>query len=89
MPGGALRAAEPDHLLFEGDGRSETGQVGAAVPLPGQQGVLALWDQVEDALLTWERHGSPDLTGFGATITLEEQVVWLGSPEGPSWHLPT
>lgn len=53
-----------------------------------QHGPLALWDQVEDALLTWERHGSPDLTGFGATITLEEQVVWLGSPEGPSWHLP-
>ncbi|MGX9226743.1 hypothetical protein ACWV95_11410 [Streptomyces albus] len=43
---------------------------------------------MEDALLSWERHGSPDLTGFGATITLEEQVVWLGSPEGPSWHLP-
>ncbi|CAL9427722.1 ATP-grasp peptide maturase system methyltransferase [Streptomyces sp. enrichment culture] len=54
-----------------------------------QHGPLALWDQAEDALLTWERHGSPDLTGFGATITLEEQVVWLGSPEGPSWHLPT
>nr|WP_234315724.1 MULTISPECIES: ATP-grasp peptide maturase system methyltransferase [Streptomyces] len=53
-----------------------------------QHGPLALWDQVEDALLTWERHGSPDLTGFGATITLQEQVVWLGSPEGPSWHLP-
>lgn len=53
-----------------------------------QHGPLSLWDHIEDALLTWQQQGCPDLTGFGMTVTFEEQRVWLGTPEGPSWQLP-
>ncbi|NJQ01228.1 ATP-grasp peptide maturase system methyltransferase [Streptomyces zingiberis] len=53
-----------------------------------QNGPLRLWDQVEDALRTWQEAGAPDLTGFGMTATPWEQTVWIGSPEGPGWRLP-
>ncbi|MFS8200610.1 ATP-grasp peptide maturase system methyltransferase [Streptomyces sp. CWNU-52B] len=53
-----------------------------------QHGPLNLWDQVEDALMTWQEAGSPDQTSFGMTVTDLDQVVWLGHPEGPSWRLP-
>nr|WP_260987885.1 hypothetical protein [Streptomyces sp. CFMR 7] len=54
-----------------------------------QHGPLRLWDQVEDALLQWQKAGAPDLTEFGMTATPESQTVWIGSPQGPSWQLPT
>ncbi|GHJ28136.1 SAM-dependent methyltransferase [Streptomyces hygroscopicus subsp. sporocinereus] len=54
-----------------------------------QDGPLRLWDQVEDALATWQTVGSPDQTAFGMTVTDETQRVWLGDPAGPSWRLPT
>ncbi|MCK1796878.1 ATP-grasp peptide maturase system methyltransferase [Streptomyces sp. XM4193] len=53
-----------------------------------QHGPLRLWDRVEEALETWQSCGAPDMTGFGMTATPWEQTVWLGSPGGPSWHLP-
>ncbi|GAA2639502.1 hypothetical protein GCM10009863_65640 [Streptomyces axinellae] len=53
-----------------------------------QHGPLQLWDQVEDALMTWQRHGAPGLTEFGMTVTFESQAVWLGHPHGPSCPLP-
>lgn len=53
-----------------------------------QHGALRLWDQAEDALLTWQSAGSPDQSAFGMTITEDAQRVWLGGPEGASWLLP-
>ncbi|MFJ5227883.1 ATP-grasp peptide maturase system methyltransferase [Streptomyces sp. NPDC088400] len=53
-----------------------------------QDGPLRLWDQVEEALITWQGEGGPDQTAFGLTVTDETQTVWLGTPEGPSWRLP-
>ncbi|MFE4665279.1 ATP-grasp peptide maturase system methyltransferase [Streptomyces sp. NPDC056716] len=54
-----------------------------------QDGPLRLWDQVEDAITVWQRAGAPDQTAFGMAVTEEEQIVWLGSPDGPHWRLPT
>ncbi|MGW0824078.1 ATP-grasp peptide maturase system methyltransferase [Streptomyces sp. NPDC002845] len=54
-----------------------------------QNGPLNLWDQVEDALLTWQQAGAPDQTTFGMTVTDLDQTVWLRHPDGPSWRLPT
>ncbi|MFR9722447.1 ATP-grasp peptide maturase system methyltransferase [Streptomyces sp. MS19] len=53
-----------------------------------QHGPLPLWDQVERALLLWQDVGAPALTEFGMTATPFEQMVWIGSPEGPRWRLP-
>ncbi|MFJ2746216.1 ATP-grasp peptide maturase system methyltransferase [Streptomyces sp. NPDC087440] len=53
-----------------------------------QHGPLRLWDQVEDALTAWQKAGAPHLTEFGMTATPTEQTVWIGSPTGPTWHLP-
>ncbi|MDX3385360.1 ATP-grasp peptide maturase system methyltransferase [Streptomyces niveiscabiei] len=53
-----------------------------------RRGPLPLWDSVEDAITTWQAHGSPHLSGFGLTITPDGQRVWLGTPDGPSWALP-
>jgi methyltransferase of ATP-grasp peptide maturase system len=53
-----------------------------------QAGPLRLWDQVEDALETWQAAGSPDQTAFGLTATDEAQTVWIGTPAGPNWRLP-
>ncbi|MGC9495653.1 ATP-grasp peptide maturase system methyltransferase [Streptomyces sp. WG7] len=54
-----------------------------------QDGPLRLWDQVEDALDTWQEAGSPARTAFGMTVTEWDQVVWLGDPDGPCWRLPS
>ncbi|MFI8307213.1 ATP-grasp peptide maturase system methyltransferase [Streptomyces sp. NPDC085927] len=54
-----------------------------------QDGPLRLWDQVEEALDTWQKAGSPDQSAFGMTVTEWDQVVWLGDPDGPCWRLPT
>ncbi|MEU9190133.1 ATP-grasp peptide maturase system methyltransferase [Streptomyces sp. NPDC048484] len=54
-----------------------------------QDGPLSLWDQVEDALIVWQKAGSPDQTAFGMTVTEWDQTVWLSDPGGPQWRLPT
>ncbi|MET9558730.1 ATP-grasp peptide maturase system methyltransferase [Streptomyces tauricus] len=53
-----------------------------------QDGPLSLWDQVEDALMTWQEAGSPDQTSFGMTVTDVDQIVWMGHQKGPRWRLP-
>lgn len=53
-----------------------------------QRGPLQLWSSVEEAILTWQDHGSPHLSEFGLTITEHGQRVWLTEPNGPSWALP-
>ncbi|MEV5506507.1 ATP-grasp peptide maturase system methyltransferase [Streptomyces orinoci] len=54
-----------------------------------QGGPAALWDLLENALHTWRAAGSPKPTEFGVTVAAESQWVWLGTPDGPSWRLPT
>ncbi|MET8029009.1 ATP-grasp peptide maturase system methyltransferase [Streptomyces avermitilis] len=54
-----------------------------------QHGPLSLWDQVENALTTWQSAGSPPQSDFGMTVEPDgTQRVWLGAPDGPSWDLP-
>lgn len=54
-----------------------------------QGGPRRLWDAVESALATWEEYGSPNRAAFGVTVSRNEQVVWLGNPNGPQWPLPS
>ncbi|SDL72650.1 methyltransferase, ATP-grasp peptide maturase system [Nonomuraea maritima] len=53
-----------------------------------QSGPNRLWDAVERALTTWMDAGKLNLSAFGLTATQNEQRVWLGSPDGPTWDLP-
>ncbi|WKK21308.1 ATP-grasp peptide maturase system methyltransferase [Streptomyces olivoreticuli] len=54
-----------------------------------QHGPLRLWDQVEDAVVSWQAAGAPAQSAFGMTVEADvTQTVWLGSPDGPSWQLP-
>ncbi|MEU9288764.1 methyltransferase [Streptomyces sp. NPDC048275] len=41
-----------------------------------------------DALTQWHAAGEPELQQLGVTITETEHTLWLGAPDGPSWHLP-
>ncbi|EKX66613.1 methyltransferase domain-containing protein [Streptomyces ipomoeae] len=54
-----------------------------------QGGPTRLWDTVEEAIGTWRDAGTPPQTEFGLTVTPSHQQIWLGSPEGPRWNLPT
>ncbi|MEO3793411.1 ATP-grasp peptide maturase system methyltransferase [Nonomuraea sp. B10E15] len=54
-----------------------------------QNGPQRLWDVIERAIHTWDGAGRPHQSAFGITITPSAQQVWLGTPDGPSWHLPT
>ncbi|MGW7004973.1 ATP-grasp peptide maturase system methyltransferase [Streptomyces sp. NPDC054933] len=54
-----------------------------------QHGPLRLWDQVEDAITTWQKAGAPDQSAFGMTVAPDHtQHVWINDPAGPSWPLP-
>jgi hypothetical protein len=54
-----------------------------------QHGPLRLWDQVEDAITTWQTAGAPDQSAFGMTVAPDHtQRVWINDPDGPSWALP-
>ncbi|WP_326645273.1 ATP-grasp peptide maturase system methyltransferase [Streptosporangium sp. NBC_01755] len=53
-----------------------------------QHGPIKLWDEAEEAVLTWMGADSPHQSGFGLTVTKDRQYVWLGEPDGPSWDLP-
>ncbi|MEU5689926.1 methyltransferase [Streptomyces venezuelae] len=95
----AQLAAPSAELMTSGDGVvlrdvatgsqawTETDGKGSTVH---QHGPLRLWDQVEAALETWQSAGAPALAEFGMTVsdTALDQTVWLGSPDGPRWHLP-
>jgi methyltransferase of ATP-grasp peptide maturase system len=52
-------------------------------------GPTALWDNVERAHQVWLEHGQPEWNRLGLTITPERQRLWIDSPEGTSWPLPT
>ncbi|WP_019055324.1 hypothetical protein [Streptomyces prunicolor] len=54
-----------------------------------QGGPRHLWDAVESAVAIWEKYGSPNRAEFGVTVSHDEQVVWLGNPNGPQWPLPS
>ncbi|MGW7385290.1 ATP-grasp peptide maturase system methyltransferase [Streptomyces sp. NPDC054794] len=54
-----------------------------------QGGPRRLWDAVESAVGTWEEYGLPNTAAFGVTVTRDQQVVWLGKPNGPQWPLPS
>lgn len=54
-----------------------------------QHGPLRLWDQVENALLSWQAEGSPDQSTFRMTVAPDHtQRVWIGKPGGVGWDLP-
>ncbi|WP_316520661.1 ATP-grasp peptide maturase system methyltransferase [Kitasatospora brasiliensis] len=53
-----------------------------------QRGPLRLWDQVEAAIEAWQSAGEPHQDAFGITVSAAAQRVWLGSEDGPGWHLP-
>ncbi|MDI3407908.1 ATP-grasp peptide maturase system methyltransferase [Streptomyces sp. B-S-A6] len=53
-----------------------------------RRGPLDLWSSVEDAVTTWQSHGSPHVSEFSLTITPGAQRVWLGELGGSSWALP-
>ncbi|MEV4224788.1 ATP-grasp peptide maturase system methyltransferase [Nonomuraea sp. NPDC049725] len=54
-----------------------------------QHGPRRLWDEVEKAIAVWQEAGQPHQSGFGLTVTGEEQWVWLDEPQGPRWRIPT
>ncbi|MCQ8195179.1 ATP-grasp peptide maturase system methyltransferase [Streptomyces rugosispiralis] len=54
-----------------------------------QGGSRRLWDAVESAVSTWQEYGSPNSSAFGVTVSHDAQMVWLGSPNGPRWPLPS
>ncbi|MGI5292992.1 ATP-grasp peptide maturase system methyltransferase [Nonomuraea polychroma] len=68
--------------------RAETRQDLAGGWTVRQHGRVKLWDEVENAIETWQDAGQPHQSGFGLTVTRERQWVWLGEPGGPSWDLP-
>jgi hypothetical protein len=53
-----------------------------------QHGPVKLWDEVEEAILTWQGAERPHQSRFGLTVTRDRQYVWLGEQDGPSWDLP-
>ncbi|GLF94941.1 ATP-grasp peptide maturase system methyltransferase [Streptomyces yaizuensis] len=54
-----------------------------------QGGPNRLWDDIEAAVDAWRAAGSPPQTAFTLTVNPNEQRVDLGTPDGPSWVLPT
>ena len=49
-------------------------------------GPRPLWDEIEQAYHWWVRQGRPAVDEFGLTVDGHGSTVWLGSPDGPSWH---
>lgn len=52
-------------------------------------GPTALWEHVEDAHRVWLEHDQPDWPRLGLTITPNHQHLWIDTPDGTSWPLPT
>ena len=94
----AQLAAPSAELMTTGDGvilrDVATGSQAWTEPARGtwavhQHGPLRLWDQVEDAITTWQKAGAPDQSAFGMTVAADHtQRVWINDPSGPSWPLP-
>ncbi|MEV6328372.1 hypothetical protein [Streptomyces sp. NPDC051909] len=43
-----------------------------------QGGPAALWDDIEDALTSWQEAGSPDITAVRLHITNRAHTYWIG-----------
>jgi len=56
--------------------RSATGELQVT-----QRGPRNLWDEAEQAFLTWTGWGEPRADRFGVTVAPEGQHVWLDSPD--------
>jgi methyltransferase of ATP-grasp peptide maturase system len=84
-----IRTAEGVALIDAASGSQAWTEPDAGGWTVHQDGPLRLWDVVEEALTLWQREGAPDQTSFGMTATEWHQTVWLGSPDGPRWRLPT
>ena len=54
-----------------------------------EAGPTLLWAHVETAWQQWTDLGVPAWHEFGLTATPARHVVWFGTPDGPSWPLPT
>ncbi len=54
-----------------------------------EAGPTPLWAHVETAWQHWTDLGAPAWHEFGLTATPAQHTVWFGTPEGPSWPLPT
>jgi hypothetical protein len=52
-------------------------------------GPTALWEYVERAYQLWLDHDQPDWPRLGLTVTPEHQRLWIDTPDGASWPLPT
>ncbi len=49
-----------------------------------------LWDERAGFLNGWVEQGRPVLDRYGLTVTSEgDHTLWLDSPTGPSWPLPS
>lgn len=79
--------SEPVTWLLHEDGSwaihyTQSGQV-------EQRGPRRLWDELETARNTWERHGAPDRDRFGLTVHADGQhILWLDQPTtDPAWPL--
>ncbi|QOV38135.1 protein-L-isoaspartate(D-aspartate) O-methyltransferase [Streptomyces ferrugineus] len=73
-------------LLVEAD--QDDGAWAAADYAPGEpeyrvtwHGTRNLWQEVEDAYLTWVSWGQPDRDRLGMTVTPESQHLWLDHPD--------
>jgi methyltransferase of ATP-grasp peptide maturase system len=52
-------------------------------------GPTALWDSLERAHQVWLEHEQPEWTRLGLTVTPDRQRLWIDTPDGTSWPLPT
>lgn len=52
-------------------------------------GPTALWEHVEHAHQVWLNHDQPEWSRLGLTVTPDHQHLWIDSPDGTSWPLPT
>lgn len=54
-----------------------------------QGGARSLWDEIEEAGERWHAMGRPRPDRFGLTVTpAGRHLVWLDTPDGPSWEVP-
>lgn len=54
---------------------------GAAAYPVRQHGPRRLWEEIEQALAWWAKHGRPTYTRLGVTVTNTQQWAWLDHPD--------
>ncbi|MGW0731146.1 methyltransferase domain-containing protein [Streptomyces sp. NPDC002851] len=75
----AVRVWSPDGALAS---LRADGTVSETRPRP-------LWSRLEEAYRVFTEHDEPGPERYGFTLDGDAQRVWLDSPGGPSWKLPT